>query len=652
MLTVGIDIGSLSTNGILLNDKKEILASDIIATGASSKKAAEKSFQNLLKPAGLSEKDIALIVATGYGRIRVPFASEVVTEITCHARGANYFFPKVRTIIDIGGQDSKAIKVDSNGTVLDFVMNDKCAAGTGRFLEVMARTLEIDLDDMGPLSLKGNAGLTISSLCTVFAESEVVSLIGADKKAPDICRALHMSIAKRITGQVKRVGLEEELAMTGGVAKNIGVVRELERSLGTAIKIASEPQIIGALGAALIALDNAKKSSDVVSVVEEVRPQVQLEENVVSIANVSLEDSSLPKIGYMCSYTPVEIIRAAGFHPIRVKGSNTEDSSADEHMCANLCPYIKTVLEKKLSGGLEHLQGMVFANSCDGMRRLYDTWVRLDGDKKFNYILDVPKNDDEAAIHYFADLLKTLKERLEKYFGLIVHHEDIIRSISLYNRVREKVKPFLLWHGGGYSGHSGYEILTLLRKGINAVPEKFHDYLTYLMSRKNLNANISDLSAQPHNTTKEPRLLLWGGIVEDEGVIKLIEDAGARVVADDLCSGSRYFDTVVDITDNPYVSIAKRYLQRIPCSRMENVSDRIKNAISLVEQYSIQGAVYHTLKFCDHSLYDFPLIKKEFQKKNIPLLHLNCDYSPSTQGQIKTRVEAFLEQLASSKNVN
>lgn len=646
MLTVGIDIGSLSTNGILLNDKKEILASDIIATGASSKKAAEKSFQNLLKPTGLSEKDITYIVATGYGRIKVPFANEVVTEITCHAKGANYFFPKVRTIIDIGGQDSKAIKVDANGNVLDFVMNDKCAAGTGRFLEVMARTLEIDLDEMGPLSLKGSGGLAISSLCTVFAESEVVSLIGADNKAPDICRALHMSIAKRITGQVKRVGLEEELAMTGGVAKNIGVVREIEKTLGTEIRIASEPQIIGALGAALIALENARKSTaDSGTDSRETGDGTQDTENVLSIADVSLEESSLPKIGYMCSYTPVEIIRAAGFHPVRIKGSNTEDTSADEHLCANICPYIKTALEKKLSGGLEHLQGMVFANSCDGMRRLYDAWVRVDGNKKFNYILDVPKNNDEAAIHYFADLLKTLKERLEKYCGHIIRQEDIIGSISLYNKVREKAKLFLQNHWGGYSSHSGYEILTLLRKGINAVPEKFHDYLTSLMNRKTPQQQYDD-------TKKVPRLFLWGGIVEDEGIIKLIEDAGARVVADDLCSGSRYFDTIVDITDNPFESIAKRYLKRISCSRMVNVSGRIDNAISMIEQYSIQGAVYHTLKFCDHSLYDLPLIKKEFQKKNIPLLHLSCDYSPSTQGQIKTRVEAFLEQLTGSMNRN
>ena len=197
MYTIGIDIGSMSTNGVLLNEKKEILSSIIIPTGASSKKAADKTFHQILTEHKLTEKDIDYIVATGYGRIKVPFANEVVTEITCHARGANYFFPKARTIIDIGGQDSKVIKVDANGNVLDFVMNDKCAAGTGRFLEVMARTLEIDLEEMGPISLNGKNNVSVCSLCTVFAESEVVSLIGADHKTADICKGLHLSIDRK-----------------------------------------------------------------------------------------------------------------------------------------------------------------------------------------------------------------------------------------------------------------------------------------------------------------------------------------------------------------------------------------------------------------------------------------------------------------------
>ncbi len=630
MYTIGIDIGSMSTNGVLLNEKKEILSSIIIPTGASSKKAAEKTFQQILTEHKLTEKDIDYIVATGYGRIKVPFANEVVTEITCHAKGANYYFPKARTIIDIGGQDSKVIKVDANGNVLDFVMNDKCAAGTGRFLEVMARTLEIDLEEMGPISLNGKNSVSVSSLCTVFAESEVVSLIGADHKTADICKGLHTSIAKRITAQLKRIGLEEEIVMTGGVAKNIGVVTELETSLGCKIKISEEPQINGALGAALIALEKAQ-------------PKMQVSVSTAgsssggaSIADFSVEDNTLPKIGYFCSYTPVELIRAAGFHPVRIKGSEKESCSASEVLCGNICPYIKAVTDQKISGNLEDFKGMVFVNSCDGMRRLYDAWVKMDeGKKTFNYILDIPKNTDDAAVYYYANLLKKFKERLESYFTVKINHDDINLSISSYNAVREKVRLFLQKYWGGYIGQSGYEIFSLLKKGVNVLPEKFYEYLSNVIIQKE---DIRD-------TRDVPRLFVWGSIMENEKILKVVEDAGAKVVAEDLCNGSRYFDAQISITNDPILSIAKRYITRAPCSRMVNIIERVNNVLAIMQEKSIHGAIYHTLKFCDHNLMDYPVIKKTFQEKNIPLLHLNCDSSLSSEGQIKTRVEAFLEQL-------
>ncbi|MEP9412252.1 MAG: 2-hydroxyacyl-CoA dehydratase [Candidatus Brocadia sp.] len=633
MYTIGIDIGSMSTNGILINDKKEILSSIIIPTGASSKKAAEKTFHQILTEHKLSERNIDYIVATGYGRIKVPFAHEVVTEITCHAKGANFFFPKAKTIIDIGGQDSKVIRVDGNGNVLDFVMNDKCAAGTGRFLEVMARTLEIDLEEMGPISLNGKDNVSVSSLCTVFAESEVVSLIGADHRTADICRGLHISIAKRITAQLKRIGLEEEVVMTGGVAKNIGVVTELERNLGCKIRISEEPQINGALGAALIALEKA---------LSKIQTSVSVSGNSstgASIAEFSIEDNTLPKIGYFCSYTPVELIRAAGFHPVRIKGSEQESSAANEMLCGNICPYIKAVVDQKINGNLEDFKGMVFVNSCDGMRRLYDAWVKLDeGKKSFNYILDIPKNTDDAAVFYYANLLKNFKEKLETFFTLKIHHDDINQSITLYNAVREKVRLFLQKYWSGYIGQSGYEIFSLLKKGVNVVPEKFQTYLTHIMKQRE---DIRD-------TRDIPRLFVWGSIMENEKIMKIIEDAGAKVVAEDLCNGSRYFDAQIHISDDPILSIAKRYIKRSPCSRMVNIFERINKVLTIMQEKSIHGAIYHTLKFCDHNLLDYPVIKKTFHDKNIPLLHLNCDYTLSSEGQIKTRVEAFLEQLTST----
>ena len=632
MLTLGIDIGSLSTDAVLVNEKREIVAYEVIATGASSKKACDKIFKHILDATKLEAKDLDYVVATGYGRIKVPFANEVVTEITCHAKGANHFFPDARTVIDIGGQDSKAIKLDAKGNVLDFSMNDKCAAGTGRFLEVMARTLEIELDEMGELSLTGKDNVSISSLCTVFAESEVVSLIGADQKTPDICKALHVSIAKRVSGQAKRVGLEESVVMTGGVAKNIGVVRELEKKLLCKIKIAEEPQIIGALGAALIALENA-------SAAPKAKPDEKTaDKNEVSIADAQLDDGKMPKIGYFCTYTPVEIIRAAGYHPVRIKGITDENGAAGESLlCSNICSYIKTLTDKKVEGQLDHLEGIVFTNSCDGMRRLYDAWIRIDKGEKFNYFLDIPKNSDDASVQYFADEIQTFKERLENHFKLKIQDEDINRTISLYNEMRDNVTEFLQKQWNGYVGYSGYEIYTLLMKGINAVPEKFQDYVSSLTS---LMKKIGDVPEKD----PVPKLFIWGSIMENEEIVKMIEDAGARVVSEDFCTGSRYFDRKVEITDNPYKSIAERYLKRSPCSRMVDVFGRIKGIVSLIERRAISGAIYHSLKFCDHTLYDYPLVKEEFEKKHIPLLHINCD-SAKSDGQTKTRIEAFIEQL-------
>ncbi len=202
---------------------------------------------------------MAYVVATGCGRRRAAFAEETITEITCLAKGVNHLFPGARTIIDIGGQDTKAIRVDAGGRVVEFEMNDKCAAGTGRFLEVMASALKIDLERMGELSLGHRKHLAISSICTVFAESEVVSLVSEGEKLPDILHGITAAIAERTMGLVNRLGgLEEEVVMAGGVAKNRGVVAALTDAMGVGLRIPEEPQIVGALGAALLALERVR----------------------------------------------------------------------------------------------------------------------------------------------------------------------------------------------------------------------------------------------------------------------------------------------------------------------------------------------------------------------------------------------------------
>lgn len=253
MPVAGIDVGSITAEAVILEDK-EIISSVIIPTGSNSRVAAEKALESALQEGNCRRDQIEYIVATGYGRISVPFADKRVTEITCHGKGAYFLFPAVRTVIDIGGQDSKVIRLGPEGHVSDFAMNEKCAAGTGRFLEVMAHALEVELDDLARFGKNASSSVPISSMCTVFAESEVVSLIAEGRAREDIILGIHDSIAERTVGLVNRVGLEEDLVMTGGVANNSGVVASIEARLGVSISIPENPQIIGALGAALIAL--------------------------------------------------------------------------------------------------------------------------------------------------------------------------------------------------------------------------------------------------------------------------------------------------------------------------------------------------------------------------------------------------------------
>jgi len=249
----GIDSGSTSTNVVILNENKEIVSYSICLTGAKSLDSVYRAFNEALEKAGLQEGDIERVVSTGYGRRGVSFSEDFVTEITCHGKGAYYLQKDVRTVIDIGGQDSKVIRLNDSGSVVDFVMNDKCSAGTGRFLEVMAKTLELSIDEVASLGSDYNEEINITNMCTVFAESEVISLIAQNKDKKDIIHALNKSISTKTVSLLDRLGRCGKYMMTGGVAKNSGVVKEIERKLGEKIIIPFEPQIVGALGAALIA---------------------------------------------------------------------------------------------------------------------------------------------------------------------------------------------------------------------------------------------------------------------------------------------------------------------------------------------------------------------------------------------------------------
>ncbi len=251
----GVDVGSTQTKAVVINEEKEIVGRSLIDTGADVTKAAEDSYHMALQNMNIPDDDVGYVIGTGYGRYKVTFGDRQVTEISCHGRGAALMFPGTRTVLDMGGQDSKAISVQPSGEINDFCMNDKCAAGTGRFLGAAAKALELELSDLGPMALKSEKPVRISTTCTVFAEAEVLAWLGKGKTVEDILWGVHQSIAARTYGLLRRVGIEDEITFTGGVALNIGMIKAMEDRLETKMNVSDESHYMGALGAAMFALD-------------------------------------------------------------------------------------------------------------------------------------------------------------------------------------------------------------------------------------------------------------------------------------------------------------------------------------------------------------------------------------------------------------
>ena len=256
----GVDVGSTQTKAVVIDETKRIVGRALIDTGANVMRAAQSAFQEALADGKLREEEVEYIVGTGYGRYKVTFGNTQVTEISCHGRGSVQMFPNTRTVVDMGGQDTKAIRVAPSGEIIDFCMNDKCAAGTGRFLGAASSALDIPLDQLGPTALKGERPVKISTTCTVFAESEVLSWLGKGKKIEDILLGVHQSIASRSVSLLRRVGIEDEVTFTGGVAKNLAMVEALNERLGLTVNVSEESHYMGAVGAALFALDRIMAS--------------------------------------------------------------------------------------------------------------------------------------------------------------------------------------------------------------------------------------------------------------------------------------------------------------------------------------------------------------------------------------------------------
>ncbi len=252
MLTMGVDIGSTASKAVILEDGKRIMARQLVAAGTGTRGPAEV-YKKALEEAGVERSQITRVVATGYGRLNFAQADRELSEVSCHGKGMVFLCPQVRTVIGIGGQDAKALLLDDWGYLDHFIMNDKCAAGTGRFLEAMSRVLDVQVEDMGMLSERSQNPVSISSTCAVFAESEVISRLSSGETVEDIVAGIHVSVAKKVSGLAVRVGYRPQVAMSGGVAKNRGIVRAMEQELQCEILVPEDCQMAGAIGAALFA---------------------------------------------------------------------------------------------------------------------------------------------------------------------------------------------------------------------------------------------------------------------------------------------------------------------------------------------------------------------------------------------------------------
>ena len=258
MLTLGIDIGSTTSKAAIIENGSKIVAKNIIPVGTGTR-GPEEVFKSVLDQLHIKSNEINRIVATGYGRMKFEHADRELSEISCHGKGVRFLIPDVRTIIDIGGQDAKVLQLNDKGLLENFIMNDKCAAGTGRFLDVMASVLDIDINDMGPRSLQADAPVSISSTCTVFAESEVISRLSNGENINNIIAGIHRSVAKKVGGLAIRLGYTDHVAMSGGAARNIGIVKAMEEELRCSIAVHPDCQLAGAIGAALFAYDDLTK---------------------------------------------------------------------------------------------------------------------------------------------------------------------------------------------------------------------------------------------------------------------------------------------------------------------------------------------------------------------------------------------------------
>lgn len=651
---IGIDIGSRQAKAVLLADQQVYTA--LISTGFFMKKTAQELLKLLFEQSGLSIDDIDFIVGTGYGRIALEFDStpnKVVTEISCHGLGAYYLGNNIHTIVDIGGQDSKAIRIDpESGKVIDFVMNDKCAAGTGRFLEKSANILGVDVTEIGALSLQAEETEPISSQCVVFAESEIISSRAKGVPVSSIAAGIHLSVAKRVSNLLNRVGIEPNVLFTGGVSNNIGMKTALEKILGFPIEESKLNTVFaGALGAAVFAADYAVKHVEKQNQ-SEFRFQLDLTdlENAVERQKGNYIKKATGKkknVAYICSYTPIELLASANVAPIRLfhAGDKREIASGEILTKSVFCDLTKSILGGFIENNPLHrsIDKIYMFYTCDCMRK---TAEALNNEFVPTTVFNLPRvSKDEDSRRLFTNELRAFRKDLEQLTGEKIEDDTIRKNIKLYNEAKQKLRKI-----------SGY------RKGKNPILtsteyQKISQAYYYLPIDElllELDKILAQLEKAPAKEESDViRFMLTGGVLAegDTKVTGIIEQQiGARIVIEDSCSGySPFARDIPEDGADVFEDISRGYFGKAPCVRMIPMDDRINYAAELAKEYDVDGVIYYYLKFCPGYSIGKDKFVKTFQKANIPIMELATDYSSGDEGQIKTRIEAFKEVLEEKK---
>jgi predicted CoA-substrate-specific enzyme activase len=655
---IGLDLGSRASKGVVLTSRKIYTA--LIPTGLYMQETADELLKKLLRLARVKRSDIAYIVSTGYGRISLQFDDipfEVVTEISCHAMGAHALYPSTRTIIDIGGQDSKAIKVDTEtGKVVDFVMNDKCAAGTGQFLEKAAVLLGLTLDELGAFSLKSTDPAQISSQCVVFAESEMISLRAKGAKVNDseavanIAAGIHYSAARRVRNLLGRVGSEPGLLFTGGVSNNPGMRRILEELIGSPFTATTFDMIYaGALGAAVYAIlhatreraaeDNAHefRGVDLLRVTELIEQQ---QEAFVDPKNDGI------KVGYLCTYTPLELLAAAGVKHARLfKAGNPDTVAAGERFTQSVfCDFSKSCIGAFQEGEplYKAIDKVYNFHTCASMKRASEVIEQFVPVK----LLNLPKlRDSEASRVFFRNEIVAFRDDLEKLSGRAISENAVQAQIERYNTLRQLLKRFSELRKRTHPPLSGSEYLELVRAYYYVPAEELLPVYEELYRQ---------LGAVPDRSeSSKLRLMIAGSIVADgdRRLLDIIEnELGLQVVVEDHCTGLKPFYHTTPQNGDPFQALADGYLDQAPCARMKTLEANVEFSGQLAREYAVDGVLYVYLKFCSC----YGVTKKgfldHFQSLDLPVLDISSDYSESDHGQLKTRIEAFIEVLNAKRS--